>query len=62
MNEITAKELNMISDALKSEGLICRKARAYSKTLTDTDLAECMAKIADDHEKRYTALLGLIGG
>lgn len=62
MSEITSKELSMISDALKYEGLICKKARAYSRTLTDTDLSDCMSKIADDHEKRYNALLGLIGG
>lgn len=62
MTEITSKELNMISDALTYEGLICKKARAYSKTLTDVDLAECMNKIADDHEQRYNALLNSIGG
>lgn len=62
MTEITSKELTMISDALTYEGLICKKARAYSKTLTDVDLAECMTKIADDHELRYNALLNSIGG
>jgi hypothetical protein len=62
MTEITSKELTMISDALTFEGLICKKARMYSKTLTDTDLAECMGKIADEHESRYTQLLHIIGG
>lgn len=62
MTEITSKELTMISDALTFEGLICKKARVYSKTLTDVDLAECMTKIADEHEQRYNALLGIIGG
>ena len=62
MTELTAKELQLISDALTAEGLICKKARAYSKTLTDVDLAECMAAIADAHEQRYNALLAVIGG
>ena len=62
MQDVTSKELGMISDALTAEGLVCKKARAYSKTLTDMQLAECMTKIADEHEQRYTALLNLIGG
>ncbi len=62
MTEITSKELTMISDALTFEGLICKKARMYSKTLTDVDLAQCMTKIADEHEQRYNALLKIIGG
>ncbi len=62
MQDITSKELELISDALTVEGLICKKARAYSKTLTDVSLSECMSKIADEHEQRYTALLNLIGG
>lgn len=62
MQQITAKELQLITDALTAEGLICKKARAYSKTLTDTELAQCMASIADEHEQRYNALLHVIGG
>lgn len=62
MQQITSKELQLITDALTAEGLICKKARAYSKTLTDTELAQCMASIADEHEQRYNALLSVIGG
>lgn len=62
MSEITAKELELLNDVLTNEGLICKKARMYSKTLTDVDLAECMAKVADAHEQRYNALLSVIGG
>lgn len=62
MIKLTSKELTFISDALTYEGLICKKARAYSKTLTDQDLADCMCKIADDHERRYNELLAKIGG
>ena len=57
MTEITAKELNMISDALTYEGLICKKARMYSKTLTDVDLAGRMEQIAIEHEARSHARL-----
>ncbi len=62
MIKLTSKELTFISDALTYEGLICKKARAYSKTLTDRDIADCMCKIADDHERRYNELLAKIGG
>jgi len=62
MIQLTSKELTFISDALTYEGLICKKARAYSKTLTDQDLSDCMSKIADEHEKRYNELLAKIGG
>ena len=62
MQQLTSKELELISDALTAEGLICKKARAYSKSLTDMELAECMTKIADEHEQRYNALLNIIGG
>jgi predicted TPR repeat methyltransferase len=62
MQELTSKELEIISDVLTAEGLICKKARAYSKTLTDVELADCMTKIADEHEQRYNALLKIIGG
>ena len=62
MQQITAKELQLITDALTAEGLICKKARAYSKTLTDIELSQFMASIADEHEQRYNALLNVIGG
>ncbi len=57
MENITSKELSMLSQALTSEALICKKARMYANTLTDPALAECMSAIADGHEKRYNALL-----
>ena len=62
MTEITSKDLELISDALPAEGLLCKKARAYAKTLTDQDLATTLNNIANEHEQRYTALLSLIGG
>ena len=60
-DSITAKELTMLSQALTTEGLICKKARMYSNTLTDPALADCMACIGDAHEKRYNALLKQLG-
>jgi hypothetical protein len=62
MTEITAKELTLLSDVLTYEGLLCKKARLYAKTLTDTALAETMGNLADSHEQRYNALLQVIGG
>ncbi len=62
MTQLTSKELTMITDALTYEGLICKKARAYSRSLTDVDLASVMSRIADEHEKRYNQLLAIIGG
>ena len=62
MTELTSKELQLISDALTAEGVICKKARAYSNTLTDVDLAGTIARIADEHEQRYNTLLKMIGG
>jgi hypothetical protein len=62
MTEISAKELELLSDVLTYEALLCKKARVYSRTLTNTNLAEYMGKLADEHEGRYAALLGCIGG
>jgi hypothetical protein len=62
MTDLTQKELELISDALTAEGIICKKARAYSKTLTDVDLAGVFSCLADDHESRYGTLLNLVGG
>ena len=62
MTEITSKELELISDALTAEGLICKKARAYAKTVTDVDLSGALERIANEHEQRFNALLGLLGG
>ena len=59
---ITAKELTMLSQALTTESLICKKARMYSKTLTDPDLAECMGRIAECHRQRFEQLLCVLEG
>ena len=38
----------------------CKKARLYSRTLTDPVISETFGKIADHHEKRFEALLNLL--
>ena len=61
-NQLTAKDLEVLSGILKAEGMACKKARIYSKTLTDISLAECMQGVADCHEQRFNALLGILEG
>jgi hypothetical protein len=59
-NMLTTKEATLISDLLTMEESICKKARLYSRTLTDTDLAERFKQIASNHESRFNALLDLL--
>lgn len=58
--KLTAKEVDFISDLLTLEESVCKKARIYSKTLTDQTVAEQMKTVADNSAKRYTELLGLL--
>ncbi len=62
MTQLTAKELNCVTDVLTKEALACKKARVYSKTLTDPNLASMMEMVAKEHEERYKTLLKMIGG
>lgn len=57
---LTTKEVTLISDLLTMEESACKKARLFSRTLTDQQLAESFGKIADNHEKRFNALLDLL--
>ena len=59
-NMLTTKEATLISDLLTMEESACKKARLYSRTLTDQKLASAFSKIADNHEKRFNALLELL--
>lgn len=59
-NMLTTKEVTLVSDLLTYEEQACKKARLYSKTLTDKELAESFGKIADNHEKRFNALLSML--
>ena len=56
-NMLTTKEATLTSDLLTYEEQACKKARLYSKTVTDKELAETFGRIADNHQKRFNALL-----
>lgn len=59
--KLTAKEVDFVSDLLTYEESACKKARIYSRTLTDIGLAQAAAGIADNHKRRFEALLKLLG-
>ena len=62
MNNLTAKDVDVLSQILTGEEIACKKARVYANTLTDAALAEQMTRIADAHAQRFTALYTLLGG
>ena len=59
-NMLTTKEVTLISDLLTMEESACKKARLYSRTLTDKNLAQSFEQIADNHQRRFNALLELL--
>ncbi len=59
-NMLTTKEATLISDLLTYEEQACKKARIYQKTLTDVTLSQTFGKIADNHERRFNALLEML--
>ena len=59
-NMLTTKEATLISDLMTMEESACKKARLYSRILTDTKLANEFGKIADNHERRFNALFDLL--
>lgn len=59
-NMLTTKELTLISDLLIYEESACKKASLYSRILTDDGLSENCKKLAENHKKRFEALLGLL--
>ena len=62
MNQLTAKDIDVLSQILTGEEIACKKARVYANTLTDVALAEEMYRIADAHAQRFSALFSLLGG
>ena len=62
MNNLTAKDIDVLSQILTGEEIACKKARVYAHTLTDAALAEQMNRIADAHAQRFSALYTLLGG
>lgn len=59
-NMLTTKEATLLADLLTYEETACKKARLYSRILTDKSLAEKMNKIADNHQKRFNSLYELL--
>ncbi len=59
-NMLTTKEATLIGDLLTIEESACKKARLYSRIMTDKQLADEFGRIADRHEKRFNALLRLL--
>jgi hypothetical protein len=59
-NMLTTKEATIVADLLYYEEHACKKARLYSRTLTNEKLAEQIKVIADNHESRFLSLLGLL--
>ncbi len=59
-NMLTTKEATLISDLMTMEESACKKARLYSRILTDKKLAGEFGKIADHHEQRFNALFDLL--
>ena len=57
--KLTAKELECISDLLTLEENVCKKARAYSSMMGGA-VADEMETVAQNHEKRFNSLLGLL--
>jgi hypothetical protein len=59
-NMLTTKEATLIGDLLTMEELACKKFRLAGRTLISEKLTERLKVIADAHEKRFLALLGLL--
>ena len=59
-NMLTTKEATLISDLLTFEECATKKAKIFSKTLTDKKLAENFSVLAENHQKRFNALMELL--
>ena len=59
-NMLTSKELTLLSDLLIYEMSACKKARLYSRSLTDENLSEQCKRLADNQQSRYEKLLELL--
>ena len=62
MTNLTAKDLDVLTQILTGEEMACKKARIYANTLTDASLAQEMERIACAHAERFSALYTLLGG
>ncbi len=62
MTDLTAKDLDVLSQILTGEEMACKKAKIYANTLTDAALAQEMGEIAAAHAARFSALFSILGG
>lgn len=62
MNNLTAKDLDVLSQILTGEEMACKKAKIYANTLTDAALAEEMGRVAAAHAQRFSALYSMLKG
>lgn len=62
MNNLTAKDLDVLCHILTGEEMACKKARIYANTLTDVALAQEMERIANAHAERFSTLFQMMGG
>lgn len=60
--KMTEKDLEVISHIMLGEQMAAKKARMYSKTLTDVALAEKMGALASEHQERFNSLLTVLSG
>lgn len=59
-NMLTSKETILLKDLLTYEETACKKARLYSRILTNKELADKMIRIADNHQRRFNKLYELL--
>ncbi len=62
MTNLTAKDLDVLSEIITGEEMACKKARIYANTLTDAGLAQEMERVACRHAERFSALCSLLKG
>ncbi|MBE5756945.1 MAG: spore coat protein [Clostridiales bacterium] len=58
--KLTGKEVTIISDLLTMEESAIKKAKVYSKTLTNKELAGVFKTLEENHQKRFNDLLNLL--
>ena len=62
MNNLTAKDVEVLTHLLTGEEMACKKAKIYSNTLMDAALAGEMANISKANAERFAALYTILGG
>lgn len=62
MNNLTAKDVEVLTHLLTGEEMACKKAKIYANTLMDAALAAEMEGIAQAHAERFAALYAMLGG